>query len=109
MFHEPWQAKAFAMTVELHRLRLFEWPEWAAALGRACKAQPPLGDAASPQDYARAYYSAWLQALEAVLSAKNVLTASQIEETAAIWKRAAEATPHGVPILFKAGLIDANR
>ena len=32
VFAEPWQAQAFAMTLQLHQRGLFSWPEWAAAL-----------------------------------------------------------------------------
>ena len=32
VFAEPWQAQAFAMTLELHGRGLFTWPEWAQAL-----------------------------------------------------------------------------
>ena len=32
VFHEPWEAQAFAMTLALYRRGLFTWPEWAAAL-----------------------------------------------------------------------------
>ena len=32
VFSEPWQAHAFAMTLQLHEKGLFTWPEWAAAL-----------------------------------------------------------------------------
>ncbi len=32
MFHEPWEAQAFAVTLALHERGLFSWPAWAAAL-----------------------------------------------------------------------------
>ena len=32
VFHEPWEAHAFAMTLALHERGLFTWNEWAAAL-----------------------------------------------------------------------------
>lgn len=32
VFAEPWQAHAFAMTLQLHEKGVFTWPEWAAAL-----------------------------------------------------------------------------
>ena len=32
-FREPWQAKAFAMVVLLHRQGRFEWDEWVQVLG----------------------------------------------------------------------------
>jgi hypothetical protein len=45
-FHEPWQAKAFAMVVLLHRQDRFEWDEWVRVLGAeiAAAAQQPGED-----------------------------------------------------------------
>ena len=34
VFKEPWEAKAFALTLQLHERGLFTWPEWADALSR---------------------------------------------------------------------------
>jgi nitrile hydratase accessory protein len=87
VFAEPWQASAFAMTVALHERGLFTWNEWAEALGAEVKS----GDA---------YYDCWLRALEKMLAAKAATSVADIERTAAAWKRAAQATPHGQPILL---------
>src|SRR5215472_13040940 len=48
VFHEPWEAQAFAMTLALHGRRLFTWGEWTAVLceeiGRAqAKGDPDTG------------------------------------------------------------------
>jgi nitrile hydratase accessory protein len=88
-FTEPWQAKAFAMTVHLHARGAFGWGEWAAALGRELQDQAPG---------AEGYYAAWLRALERLLAAKGIATPGAVTATAAAWQRAAEATPHGQPI-----------
>jgi len=32
VFAQPWQAQAFAMTLELHRAGHFSWSEWAEHL-----------------------------------------------------------------------------
>ena len=37
VFSEPWEAKAFAMTLRLHERGLFTWPEWAQALAEQAK------------------------------------------------------------------------
>ena len=34
-FREPWEAHAFALTLQLHERGLFTWPEWAEALAVA--------------------------------------------------------------------------
>jgi nitrile hydratase accessory protein len=92
VFAEPWQAQAFAMTVSLHAAGLFSWSEWAAALSSELK-----GEAADGHDY----YEHWLAALEALVRQKGVADAATIEALTAAWHRAAEATPHGKPILLE--------
>ena len=97
VFFEPWQAKAFAITLALHEKGVFTWAEWAAALARAC-----AGGAAtcsgSTAEHAEAYFTAWLRALEDLLAARRLLSAESVAETARAWQRAAETTPHGKPI-----------
>lgn len=87
VFAEPWQASAFAMTVALHERGLFTWNEWAEALGAELKS-------------GAAYYDCWLRALEKMLAAKQATSSAEIDRTAAAWKRAAQATPHGQAILL---------
>ena len=43
VFAEPWQAQAFAMTLQLHQRGLFSWPEWAAALAARISAAQAAG------------------------------------------------------------------
>jgi nitrile hydratase accessory protein len=85
-FPEPWQAKAFAITVALHERGTFGWPEWA---GRLATELARDGDD---------YWRAWLRALERLLAERGVADATAVEALAAAWARAAEATPHGNPI-----------
>lgn len=103
VFFAPWQAKAFAMTLTLYEKGTFTWPEWAEALGRAC-ARDSVGSGDSAQEHAEAYFTAWLKALEGLLAASRIVSAEIVEETARTWQRAAEATPHGTPIRYEAGL-----
>lgn len=103
VFFEPWQAKAFAMTLALHDMGLFAWREWADALGRACAATP-MPSQASAEAHARAYFTAWLAALEDLLAARSLLSADGLRKATRTWQRAAEATPHGTPIRYEAGL-----
>ncbi len=37
VFHEPWEAQAFAMALALHARGLFTWTEWAQMLGKEIK------------------------------------------------------------------------
>ena len=90
-FTEPWQAQVFALTVHLHERGVFSWPEWAEALS----AQVTRPDAASDGSD---YYEHWTAALQSILTAKGVAADDTILEVTAAWERAAEATPHGMPI-----------
>jgi nitrile hydratase accessory protein len=90
VFAEPWQAGAFALVVALHEKGLFTWPEWAAA----------LSDSIAAGRDADEYYAQWLDALERILAAKGVAEPETLKAIAESWRRAAEATPHGQPILL---------
>lgn len=94
VFAEPWQAHAFAMTVQLHARGLFTWPEWAAALSDAIRAAQASGDA----DDGSRYYHHWLNALEALVIARRAGTPEQIHALEHAWDDAAARTPHGQPI-----------
>jgi nitrile hydratase accessory protein len=77
------------MAVELNEAGVFQWSEWADTLGAELKAWPE-----------RPYYESWLAALEKLVEAKGVMTASERLARAEAWDRAAKATPHGQPILL---------
>jgi nitrile hydratase accessory protein len=92
-FDEPWQAQVFAMTVLLNQRGLFAWSEWANALGAEI--------AAGPQEAGNeAYFQNWLHALERILIAKGVASATELANLAEAWRAAAAATPHGRPIVL---------
>jgi nitrile hydratase accessory protein len=98
VFREPWEAHAFALAVTLHQRGLFTWAEWAETLSGEIRAAQAAGD----PDTGETYYSHWLRALERLVIAKGVTTAPAIADTTAAWHRAAEATPHGQPIVLDA-------
>jgi nitrile hydratase accessory protein len=89
VFAEPWQATAFALAVTLNARGLFTWEEWTQVFGVELKAAPD-------------YYEAWLRALEKLTVAKGVARAGELEALAKAWIAAAEATPHGTPIVLGA-------
>ena len=91
VFAEPWQAHAFAMTLQLHEKGLFTWPEWAAALTQEISNAQQAGDT----DTGATYYTHWLNALEAMVLAKKWGTAEQIHDLEHAWEAAAARTPHG--------------
>lgn len=92
VFAEPWQAQVFALALALNERGVFTWAEWAETLGSALK-----GAAADGSDY----YERWLAALEGLLVQKNIATVPEVADLTAAWHRAAEATPHGKPILLE--------
>jgi nitrile hydratase accessory protein len=89
VFAEPWEAQAFAMAVKLNEAGVFQWSEWAEALGAELKAHPH-----------RPYYESWLAALENLVEAKGVMSGKERIARVEAWDRAAKATPHGQPIVL---------
>ncbi len=87
-FAEAWQAQAFALAVTLSERGLFSWSEWTQALGAELKRQDD-------------YFEAWLMALEKLVVAKGVAAEGELRTLAEAWMAAAEATPHGQPIVLK--------
>jgi nitrile hydratase accessory protein len=63
VFKEPWEAKAFAMTLALHERGVFTWPQWAAALSQQIASAQAAGDA----DLGDTYYQHWLLTLESLV------------------------------------------
>lgn len=94
VFPEPWAAEAFAMTVHLHEKGLFAWSEWAERL--SAELHKP-GRAANGSDY----FDCWVAALCGLLVAKGIADADMIADLQRSWQRAAEATPHGKPIILE--------
>ena len=99
VFAEPWQAHAFALTVQLHKRGLFEWNEWAAALPGEIEAARANGD----PDNGNTYYRHWLNALERIVIDKQIGTSEQLHELEHAWEAAAKRTPHGQPIVLETG------
>ena len=79
------------MAVALSEGGLFTWGEWTKALGSEIARTPGRG-----------YYDCWLEALESLLAAKGVATRAELAQLAEAWREAAEATPHGRPIVLGA-------
>jgi len=94
VFNAPWEAQAFAMTLELHRLGVFTWREWADALSEE------IAQACNRKDWddGSHYYERWLAALEKLVANKNVVGNADLKSRIDEWDAAAKATPHGKPI-----------
>ena len=67
VFDAPWQARTFAMAVQLHHSGLFEWKEWSARLARNIAA---FEKRTAIQD-SDAYYQLWQQTLEEIVREKT--------------------------------------
>lgn len=98
VFSEPWQAQAFALTLQLHAAGHFTWREWSAYLARAIRAQGTPDEADEDS-----YYRHWLSALEQLLMDKRLLSADEHRRRQRDWDRAARQTPHGRPISLAGG------
>jgi nitrile hydratase accessory protein len=94
VFAEPWQAQAFAMTVRLYDQGVFSWEEWAKALSREVHRPGRAIDGAD-------YFDCWVAALSGLLNERGVASEAEQAALSDRWARAAEATPHGSPILLE--------
>jgi nitrile hydratase accessory protein len=93
-FAEPWQAEAFACTIQASRQGLFSWSEWVEVFSAEIKAAPERpGEGAEA-----AYFRQWLAALETIVGRKQAATAAEIAEREAAWRQAYLNTPHGMPV-----------
>lgn len=91
VFAEPWQAQAFALTLQLNAQGAFTWSEWAQALSEQLKA-------AGPKDDGSRYYEHWLVALEGLVTAKRLTGAQALLARKTAWADAYRRTPHGKPV-----------
>jgi len=96
VFGEPWQAQAFAMTLKLYEAGAFTWDEWAMALSGEIDAAKAAGD----PDLGDTYYLHWLAALERLVAEKKIASTGELSARKAAWQAAADATPHGDPIVL---------
>lgn len=96
VFSEPWQAEVFAMTLMLHEKNLFSWSEWADQLSRSIASAQKNGD----PDLGNTYYLHWLNALETLVTAKDIGKPGQLADLYKQWETAANSTPHGQPIVL---------
>jgi nitrile hydratase accessory protein len=92
-FREPWEAQIFALVLALHEAGVFTWSEWTAVLSRRVAA--PHSAETDVGGYGR-----WLAALESLLIERDIASAEALTARKNAWARAAEATPHGTPILL---------
>jgi len=89
IFEEAWQAQALAMADCMVKAGMISATDWAAALGRAVRAE---------DDTTGGYYRAVLAALETLLDAGGAVPAPEMTDRRDAWAHAYETTPHGDPV-----------
>jgi nitrile hydratase accessory protein len=94
VFGEPWQAQAFALAVKLSEAGYFTWREWAEALSSELKAAADR----DARDDGSQYYEHWVAALERLVTATGLMSASRLVERKDAWAEAYRHTPHGKPV-----------
>lgn len=99
VFREPWEAQAFALTLSLFQQDLFTWKEWTEALVTEINRAQEAGD----PDTGDTYYLHWLAALERIVADKGVTDDATLGRYNEAWRRAADRTPHGEPIVLEPG------
>jgi nitrile hydratase accessory protein len=97
VFAEPWQAQAFAMTMQLSQRGAFTWGDWVEAFSTEIRTHPTQPG----EDNTVAYYRQWLAALETILTARGLSTAEEISGTQELWRQAYLNTPHGLPVALE--------
>ena len=86
VFKAPWEAKAFAMTVDLHNRGIFQWSNWCKTLSAEIKAAQAAGD----PDLGDTYYNHWLSALERMLTDSELTNEAQLAAVKEDWRMADE-------------------
>ena len=104
VFAAPWEARAFAMTVDLHKQGLFDWSEWCETLSAEIKAAQAAGD----PDLGDTYYHHWLGALEKLVARKQVATKEELSSLRADWRAADEERGFGEAPMLKRGAASAR-
>ncbi len=98
VFSAPWEAKAFAITVDLHKQGLFEWSEWCDTLSEEIKSAQAKGD----PDLGDTYYQHWLSALEKLVTVKRVTSMDTLAAAKEDWRAADHHRGFGeAPVLVK--------
>ncbi len=96
VFRAPWEAQAFALTLNLCERGCFTWQEWTEHLGAEIAGARERNDA----DDGSRYYEYWLAALERLAAEKGLATLAEMLARKDEWERAARSTPHGQPIVL---------
>jgi len=94
VFDAPWQAQAFALTVQLSQAGHFSWSQWADMFGAEIAAATKQGRGSGNENY----YLCWLAALEKILADTQILSIDQQLNRKEEWRQANSHTDFGKPI-----------
>ncbi len=75
IFAEPWEARAFAIIVNLAQAGHFTWGEWVDCFSREVARATAAEASGAP---AKTYYEQWLDAAETLVVAKGVTSRPQL-------------------------------
>ena len=75
-FAEPWEAKAFAIIVELSLAGHFSWSDWVDCFSKEVAAAAALEAAGAASN---TYYEQWLNAAETLLIEKGITSKAQLQ------------------------------
>ena len=75
-FAEPWEAKAFAIIVELSLAGHFSWSDWVDCFSNEVAAATALEAAGAASN---TYYEQWLNAAETLLIEKGITSKAQLQ------------------------------
>jgi nitrile hydratase accessory protein len=74
-FSAPWEAKAFAIIVNLADSGVFTWGEWVACFSKEVAAASQLQ---ARGEQAPSYYEQWLEAAEKLMVIKGLVSVDQL-------------------------------
>jgi nitrile hydratase accessory protein len=74
-FNEPWEARAFAIIVQLANAGHFTWGEWVECFSKEVAAATAIEAAGGAP---KTYYQQWLSAAENIMVAKGVTSPDQL-------------------------------
>ena len=106
VFREPWEAKAFAVVLDLHDKGCITWPEWVESLSAEIAAAKARGD----PDLGDGYYLHWLAALEKLVAAKGLASERELAACKAAWEAAHRNRAFGeAPVLERSAASRPDR
>lgn len=76
VFRQPWEARAFAMVVNMHGQGHFTWNEWVEQLSGVIAEE----SGRNPGEDGSRYYHHWLKACERLLEAKGISSSAEISK-----------------------------